>query len=164
MQIKTVDQLSALNPTVLLDTFGNSLGAYLYRAARGEDDEPVKEREQPSQISRIATLKRNTHELTEIQQLLEELATSVAKKLDEEGMTCKSVSIIAILDDLSIHSKSKTLESPTYDEKVISQVSKDLMERFLDSTQNATVRRAGVKLSGLSRRGGQTDISKFLQA
>jgi len=162
LKVQTVSQLRALDATNLIETFGKSLGTYLYHAARGEDDEPVREREQPTQFSRIATLKKNTRDMSEMMSLLEELTNSVAQKLAETDMTCKSVGIIAILNDLSIHSKSRTLKSPTADAKTITKNVKDLIEQFLQSMPNAVARRIGVRLSGLSRRSGQTDISKFL--
>jgi DNA polymerase-4 len=162
LKVERVDQLAGLDLSVLRETFGIAVGDYLYRAARGEDDEPVKGREQPTQVSRIATLKKDTREISEILPLLEELAGSATLKLTEKAMTCKTVSIIAILGDLSIHSKSKTLESPTNDERTIAQASKDLIAQFLKSAENASVRRVGVKLSGLSTRSGQTDISRFM--
>ncbi len=164
LDAKTIPELSALSPTILVESFGRSLGSYLYRASRGEDDEPVKEREGPTQLSRIATLKQNTHELPEMLSLLSELAGSVTAKLKEKGMTCKSVAIIAILGDLSIHSKSKTLEQPTSDEKTVIGAAQELMEEFLESIPTAIARRIGVRLSGLSKPSGQTDISKFLKA
>jgi DNA polymerase IV (DinB-like DNA polymerase) len=164
LRVNTVGELSALDPTVLLETFGKSLGSYLYRAARGEDDEPVREREQPTQFSRIGTLKRNTHGLQEILPLLNELADSATEKLTGKNMICKSVGVIAILDDLSIHSRSRTLESPTCNGTIIKQSSNDLMEQFLRSMPTVSVRRVGVKLSGLSNPSGQTNISKFLHA
>lgn len=163
LKAKTIDQLAALDASVLHKTFGSNLGAYLYRAARGEDDVPVQKREQPTQFSRIATLKRNTRESSEILPLIKELASEVSKRLTERAMTCRTVGIIAILADLSIHSKSRTLESPTYDEITIMQTSRDLIEQFLQSMSTVTVRRVGVKLSALSPQSGQTDISKFMQ-
>jgi DNA polymerase IV (DinB-like DNA polymerase) len=162
LNAKTINQLATLNASVLREAFGISLGTYLYQAARGSDDEPVVQREQPTQISRIATLKRNTHDISEILPLLKDVAQSAATKLNEKGMSCRTISIIAILDDLSIHSKSKTLESMPNDEEIIAQASRELMEQFLESMPTATVRRVGVKLSGLAIEGGQTDISKFL--
>jgi len=162
LKVEKVDQLARLDIPVLRGTFGSGVGEYLYRAARGEDDEPVKGREQPTQVSRIATLKKDTHEISEILPLLEELASSATLKLTQKAAACKTVSIIAILGDLSIHSKSKTLESPTNDERIIAQASKDLVAQFLKSAQNKSVRRVGVKLSGLSTRNGQTDISRFI--
>ena len=163
LKIKTISELETHDVSVLHEIFGISLGTYLYKAARGENEEPVKEREQPTQLSRIATLKRNTHDTSEILPVLEDLANSATDKLTEKAMTCKTVSILAILGDLSIHSKSRTFDSPTHDLRTIAQTSKDLLEQFLQSEPTATVRRVGVRLSGLAARSGQTDISKFLR-
>jgi len=163
LDVRTVRELTTLDVTVLSKTFGTTLGNYLYQAARGQDDEPVEGRNQPTQISRIATLKRNTHDVSEIIPVLGELAHSATAKLNQKSMTCKIVSMIAILVDLDIRTKSRTLDSPTNDEKIITQASKDLAGQFLNTTPNVTVRRVGVKLSGLSAQSGQTVISKFLQ-
>jgi DNA polymerase IV (DinB-like DNA polymerase) len=163
LEAKTVAQLSTLSPTVLVESFGKSLGSYLYRAAQGVDDEPVKGREQPTQLSRIATLKQNTREPSEILPLLSGLADSVTVKLKEKGWACKSVAIIVILRDLSIHSKSKTLDQPTSDGKIIGNAAQGLMKEFLESMPAAFARRIGVRLSGLLKPSGQTDISKFLK-
>jgi len=163
LKVERVDQLARLDLSVLHEAFGSNLGNYLYRAARGEDEEPVKGREQPTQVSRIATLKKDTCEISEILPLLEELASSATLKLTQRAMTCKTVSIIAILGDLSIHSKSKTFESPTSEERIIAQASRDLITQFLKSAQSAPIRRVGVKLSGLSNQSGQTDISRFIE-
>jgi DNA polymerase IV (DinB-like DNA polymerase) len=164
LNVSTIAELSALNPTVLVEIFGKSLGSYLYRASRGENDEPVKEREQPTQFSRIATLKQNTRKLEEILPLIDELATSVAERLKTNGMTCKSVAIIAILTDLSMHSKSRTLESSTPDGSLIKSSLKQLIEELLQSLPDAVLRRVGVRVSDLMKPTGQTDISKFLTA
>jgi DNA polymerase IV (DinB-like DNA polymerase) len=163
LQINTVGELSQLNPTVLIETFGKSLGSYLYQAALGVNDEPVEDRDQPIQFSRIGTLKSNTRQVAEITPLLDELALSVTGKLADENMACKSISIIAITDNLKIHSKSRTFESPTLDEEAIRQESRELLEQFLQSTPDVVIRRIGVKLSGLSKRGGQIDLSRFLR-
>jgi DNA polymerase IV (DinB-like DNA polymerase) len=162
MKARTIDQLAAIDVSILHRIFGSSLGNYLHRAALGEDDEPVKEREQPTQFSRIATLKTNTSQASEILPLLRTLASAVSEKLARKTMICRTISVVAILADLSIHTRSRTLESPICDEKKIIQVSEDLIEQFLQSMPSATLRRVGVKLSSLSTRSGQTDMSKFL--
>jgi DNA polymerase IV (DinB-like DNA polymerase) len=162
LNVQTVNQLCTVDASVLIESFGNSLGTFLYHAARGEDDDAVQEREQPTQFSRIVTLKKDTREILEVMPTLEELANSVAQKLAESDMTCKSVSVIAVLGDLSIHSKSRTLESPTSDFGAITKNARDLMEQFLELMPDAVARRVGVRLSGLSKRSGQTDIYKFL--
>jgi len=161
LNISTIAQLSTLNPTILIEKFGKSLGSYLYRTSRGEDDEPLKERE-PTQLSRIATLKQNTNRPEETFSLISELSHSVSEKLTEQGMTYKSVAIIAILTDLSLHSKSKMLESASSNGKLIESIAKQLIQEFLQSNPDATLRRVGVKVSNLTKTAGQTDISKFL--
>jgi DNA polymerase IV (DinB-like DNA polymerase) len=163
INVKTIGELTMLSSATLVENFGKTLGGYLFRAARGEDDEPVREREQPTQLSRIGTLKRNTHDLAEMLPLLSELATAVTTKLNEKRMACKSVAVVAILNDLSIHTKSKTLEQPTADERNIKMAAHDLMREFLDSMPGSLVRRVGVKVSSLSKLAGQTDISNFLR-
>lgn len=163
MHVETIAQLSALSPTVLMDAFGKSWGSYLYQAARGQDDDPVAEREQPTQFSRIATLKQNTRELSEMLPTLTDLSSSVASKMREKSMTCKSVAIIAILTDLSIHSKSRTLDQPTSDAKIIENSVQGLMKEFLESMPAAILRRTGVRVSELSSAVGQTDISRFFR-
>lgn len=164
LNVSKIAELSALDPIVLVEIFGKSLGGYLYQASRGENDEPVKEREQPTQFSRIATLKQNTRKFEEILPLLEELVNSVAEKTKANGMTCRSVAIIAILTDLSMHSKSKALETSTSDGSVIASASKQLIEDFLQSKPDALLRRVGVRVSDLMKPTGQTDISRFLTA
>ena len=160
--VQSVDELARLNPITLQDAFGRSLGSYLFRAARGEDDEPVRERVLPTQLSRISTLKMNTSDFHIIRPVLKELTQSVTEKMKEKEMSCKSVSIIAILSDMTIHTRSTTLEPATADSRLIHEVSERLMQQFLDSDPQAVLRRVGVKLSGLSSLSGQTNIKAFL--
>ena len=77
-------------------------------------------------------------------------------------MACKSISIIAITENLKTHIKSKTLDSPTSNEAIIKQSANELLEKFLQSMPDIAIRRIGVKVSGLTRSSGQTDISAFL--
>jgi len=162
LHVQSVKELSALNANILVETFGRSLGSYLYKAARGEDDEPVKDKDRPIQISRIATLKNNTANVTDILPLLAELAHSVNAKLIEENLACKTIGIIAITENLKIQGKSKTIDTPTSDESTIVQCSRELLEQFLQTTPNTAIRRIGVKLSGLSTKSGQMNLSQFL--
>jgi DNA polymerase-4 len=162
LEVRTIDELARLNPIILHETFGKSLGTYLSRAARGEDDEPVRNRLLPTQLSRIGTLKVNTRDFHIIRPILMNLTESVTEKLNEKDMSCKSVSIIASLSDLTIHTKSTTLESATTDSPLILEASERLMRQFLDSMPQAVLRRVGVKLSGLSKLSGQTTIRSFV--
>jgi len=159
--VQTIDDLVRLNPVGLQESFGKKLGTYLFLAARGEDEEPVQNRELPTQMSRIGTLKENTRDFNFIQPFLRELTQSLTEKLQDEEMICKSVSIIAILNNLTIHTRSRTLESPTNELRTIDECTQQLMKEFLDSTPETMLRRIGIKLSGLSKSSGQTNIESF---
>jgi DNA polymerase IV (DinB-like DNA polymerase) len=162
LHVSTVNELSGIDSNTLVETFGRSLGSYLYHAARAEDDEPVKSRDQPTQISRIATLKRSTSNAAEIMPILAELTHSVAERLVQENLRCKSVGIIVITDTLKTHAKSKTLESLTSDEDALKQNSNELLQQFLQTARDVTIRRVGVKLSELSKIDGQANLKQFL--
>ena len=164
IHIRTINELAQADPIFLIEKFGKNLGNYLFQASRGDDDDPVKDREQPTQLSRITTLKQNSRDPHAILPVLYELARSVLEKLREEKMECKSVSLIVILTDLSIHTKSVTLESPTRDTEIITKSTKILLERFIQSMPNSFIRRVGIRLSNLQKHAGQTDIVTFLQA
>jgi len=161
LNVRTVDELARLNPIILNEVFGKSLGGYLFRAARGEDNEPVRDRILPTQLSRISTLKRNTSDFRIIRPVLRDLTQSVVESLKGKELSCKSVSIIGILSDLSIHTRSATLDSATTDSRLIIEVAERLMQQFLESRSQANLRRVGVKLSGLSKLSGQTNIKAF---
>jgi DNA polymerase IV (DinB-like DNA polymerase) len=159
--VKTIGDLSRLSPIVLQEMFGRRLGTYLFLAARGEDNEPVQGKELPTQMSRIGTLKQNTRDYSVIQPVLSELTRSLIEKIEDERMNCKSVSIIAILSNLTIHTRSKSLESPARDLRTIDECAQQLLREFIDSTPEAVLRRVGVKVTGLSRSSGQTNMESF---
>jgi len=159
--VRTIHDLSQLNPIILQEIFGRKLGTYLFLAARGEDNEPVQEKEIPTQISRIGTLKENTRDFDSIQPVLIELTKSLGEKLQDEQISCKSVSIIAILNNLAIHTRTKTLESSAGDLRTIDDCAQQLLKEFLQSTPQIILRRIGVKVTGLSKVSGQTNIQSY---
>jgi len=162
--VKTVNDLSQLTPICLQEMFGRKLGTYLFLAARGEDYEPVQARELPTQMSRIGTLKGNTRDYSVIRPALSELTRSLMEKVQDEGMKCKSVSVIAILNNLGIHTRSRTLEAPADDLRTIDECAQQLLKEFIESTPEAVLRRVGVKVTGLSKSSGQTNMESFFSA
>jgi DNA polymerase IV (DinB-like DNA polymerase) len=163
LNVKTIDDLARLDPILLREEFGKSLGNYLFQAARGEDHGKVQDRRMPTQFSRIRTLKENTRDHHIIVPVLVDLARSVYEKMQDEEMTCKTISIIVILIDLTIHTKSVTLEAATDDFQRITESLEGLMSHFLESMPQAILRRIGVRLSSLSKGSGQTNIDSFLR-
>lgn len=159
--ITTVGELATFDRKQLLRIFGRSLGDYFHAAAQGIDDEPVEERRGLEQISRMVTLKENTRDLAVILPELERLAEEVYRKVTAEGVAYRSVAILAIMEDLSLHSRSRTLPQESELAGLVREVSKELFRSFLDETPALKVRRVGVKVGGLGVRTGQAPLSAF---
>ena len=158
--VKTIGELSEVKIENLVDYFGERFGEYLYRASRGIDNAPVLEKEM-TQISRIATLKKNTGDIDEILPLVNSLADDVHQKLLDERKNFKSISIIAIMEDLSTHTRTKTLENASDSLEIMENSTNDLFRSFLNEKQDRSIRRVGVKVSGLQVKVGQTSLIDF---
>ncbi len=61
--IKTLSDLANYDFQRLIEVFGKTLGLYFHNAANGVDNEPVQEAGEAESISRIGTLKQDSHDL-----------------------------------------------------------------------------------------------------
>ena len=77
--IATIGQLKNSDAGRLLEIFGQARGKWLYDAARGIDDEPVRERDMPAQMSRIATLKADSQDPAEVARFCASLFESIKR-------------------------------------------------------------------------------------
>jgi len=161
MGIKTVGELAKYPVENLVKAFGKTLGLYFHKASNGVDEEPVQERGMAESISRITTLKEDTRDLNTILEDLHRLSDEIHGKVVEQGLNFKAVGIVAITEDLSIHSRSKTLSGPTDDLGVIRKTSRELLEGLLEKEANLQIRRIGVKVSGLTVGQKQRQLTEF---
>ncbi|WXG44319.1 MAG: DNA polymerase IV [Promethearchaeati archaeon SRVP18_Atabeyarchaeia-1] len=161
--ISTISDLARFDAQKLIETFGKALGTYFHNASVGLDDQPVEERGEALSISRIATLKENTRDLSVIMEKANQLSAEVYSRLLERGLTFKSIGIVVVMTDLTAHSRSKTFENPMNQLEVIKKTARELFERFLaESTHEA--RRVGVKVSGFEKQEGQQrTLADFMQ-
>ena len=63
MGIKTIGDLAKYDCQRLIEVFGKVMGIYFHNAANAVDNEPVQEQGEAESISRIGTLKQDTHDL-----------------------------------------------------------------------------------------------------
>ena len=160
--INTVHELAEYDAQKLNDIFGKTMGIYFHNAALGKDDEPVEERREVESFSRIATLKQDSRDLGFIMETAERLCREIHSTVVNEKMSFKTVSIIAILKDLSTHTRSKTLENPTNSLEVLNKSAKELFEKFFNETEGEA-RRVGAKVSNLSReQTSQKQLTSFI--
>ena len=161
MGIKTVGELARIDSSALDQKLERKFGAYLLAAARGEDDDPVRAGLEPTQFSRIVTLKRDTRDP---QEAFEQLAAGVEYvhgKVVSSGKSFRTITAIGILSDLSTKTKSKTFETPVNDAAILRENSSELFDE-LSKVVDKDFRRVGLRVSGFTSVEDQTSISDFL--
>jgi DNA polymerase IV (DinB-like DNA polymerase) len=148
--VKTIGDLARYDTQKLGEIFGKNIGVYFHNAANGVDNEPVQETGEAESISRISTLKENTRDLNVVLEKCNQLIEDIHKELVQGNISFRNVGIIAIMTDLSVRSRSKTLETATSDMEVLKRTVRELFEKFLGESE-LEVRRVGVKVSQFSK-------------
>ncbi len=157
--VKTVPELASVPIQRLEDLLGKKLAVYLHNASNGVDDEPVVDRGGISQLSRIITLKQDTRDLDQIVSALLPALRDVHEKLTSKSLFFRNVSAIGIFKDLSLHTRSKTLETPANDYSVLEREVRELLALLL--REPGDLRRVGVRLSGLQEMMDQRSLTEF---
>ena len=150
MGIGTVGELAKYDVQRLMDVFGKKLGVYFHNAAKGVDNESVQETGEAESISRIATLKENTRDLMVVLEKTDRLIEDIHKDVVQRNISFRQVAVIAVMTDLSIRSRSKTLESPTRDAEDLRSSIRELFEKLLGESK-LEIRRVGVKISHFAK-------------
>ncbi len=161
--IKTIGELAKFGVPRLSELLGRNQAAYLHSAALGIDEEPVFGEYERKQIGRITTLKENTRDPEAILPILKNLAEDLHRTARSEGVRFRSIGVTAIMEDLSTHSKSKTLPAETESREDINTVSGELLPLLLAELPDLAVRRIGLRLAGLSKISGQAPLTDFLK-
>ena len=161
MGVKTIGDLAKQDPQKLVSIFGMKIGNYLYNAANGRDDEPVKERTEPTQFSRIITLKQDAQTVNEAERYIDEICRDLYAKVSSQGYAFKSVGVFCVSDALSTYSRSETYEHPLDGYNNLKSVSIALLARLLEE-EKIKIRRVGVRVSDLVKKRGQRTLYEYL--
>jgi DNA polymerase IV (DinB-like DNA polymerase) len=162
LRIGTVGELARTEAQVLEKKFGKKLSAYLLASSTGTDDDPVLAGLEPSQYSRIITLKQDTRDAVEAYAQLASGLEYIHQKLISSNKSFRTIAAIGILTDLSTHTKSKTFETPVMDDATISEQARALLKE-LSSSVHKDFRRVGIRVSGFVDNEDQKSLSEFLQ-
>jgi DNA polymerase IV (DinB-like DNA polymerase) len=161
--IKTIGDLARYDVQRLVEIFGKNLGVYFHNAANGVDNEAVQEAGEAESISRISTLKENTRDLALILEKASQLIDDIHKEVVQRRISFKQVGIIAIMTDLSVRSRSQTLETATSDIDALRKTVRELFEKFLGESE-LEIRRVGVKISHfVKEETKQKQLTSFFQ-
>ena len=158
--IITIADLRNHDPTDIVEKFGKNIGAWLIRAARGEDDSEVGIIQDQKQISRISTLKRNSRDFNEFESDVDYLIADVTNELKDRNLLCETVGIIAIDEELQTLTRTRTLQHAINDLNEIKRIVHELYKELLEQISR-DLRRIGVKVEKLQSKAGQKTLGEF---
>ncbi|UCB59749.1 MAG: DNA polymerase IV [Candidatus Bathyarchaeota archaeon] len=161
--VKTVEELAAMSLDRLIDTFGRSFGSYLHKAAHGVDESPVQQRGQPESVSRMVTLKEDTRDIATMMREIASLARAVHSTVVAQRFSFRSVSVIAVMEDLTMRLRSKTFEKPIKNLKIVEHTAEELLKHLLREELERSVRRVGVKIHNFIEEKGQKELTDFVE-
>jgi DNA polymerase IV (DinB-like DNA polymerase) len=160
MNLETIQDLEKIDIFTLNKEFGRKSGTYIFNAAKGINNEPVKEREATIQFSKIKTLKKDSKDYQFLSENIIELCKEVHEVVKKNNRMFKSIGIHFVQSDLSNKSKSRMLRNPTSSIDELEKNAEQLLKEALEN-QTITIRRLGVKVSELSEVQGQSDITSY---
>jgi DNA polymerase-4 len=156
--IKTIGQLASHELQWLIDRFGQKTGAWMYDAARGQDERPIVLESEPVSISRETSFERDLHAVrdkAELGTIFTTLCEQLAADLQRKGYAGKTIGIKLRYDDFKSITRDLTIATPTLDAKTIRQAAGQCLKR---APLDRKLRLLGVRAGALVR---VEDLPKF---
>ena len=122
--IQTIGELAQKELHWLIEHFGPSTGAWMHRAANGQDDRPVVLESEPVSISRETTFERDLHAVrdkAELGAIFTRLCEQVAADLQRKGYVGKTIGIKLRYSDFRSVTRDLTGPSHTDNAQTIRQ-------------------------------------------
>ena len=159
--IITISDLSKADLSILERMFGRKPAVLLHNVSNGLDEERVTDKAKASQVSRIVTLKKDSRNVDEILTQLAPTFEDIQRKLMQRTLLFRSLSVIGVLPNLAVRTRTKTLERPTDELSAIRDNVPALLSLLIgDSGQ---LRRVGIKVADLTEPGSQSSLVEFMR-
>nr|WP_229883188.1 DNA polymerase IV [Pseudorhodoferax aquiterrae] len=161
--IDTIGDLAEREEPWLIEKFGRSYGAWLYRVAHGLDDRPVVTYSEPVSMSRETTFERDLHAVRDREELgtaFKALCDQVAADLARKGYVSKKIGVKLRFDDFKTVTRDVTLPSAIGDARSLRKAASSCIKR-IDMVR--TIRLLGIKAGTLSRPGSVEDAEDSAQ-
>jgi len=149
MGVHSIGELAQLDPTLLVERFGRSYGAWLNDAAHGRDVRPVVTRREPKSMSRETTFERDLHPVGDretLSALFTDLCERVADDLRRKRYVGRTIGIKLRFDDFSTVTRDQTIEAYTDDAGTIRRAAGLCLKRV---TLERRLRLLGVRVGAL---------------
>ena len=149
--IHTIGELAAKDEQWLIDHFGQSTGAWMFRAAWGRDERAVVTESEPVSMSRETTFERDLHAVrdkAELGVIFTRLCEQVAADLQRKGYAGKTVGIKLRFDNFKSVTRNHTLDHFISDARAIRQAAGQCLKRV---PLDRRIRLLGVRVGNLMK-------------
>jgi DNA polymerase-4 len=147
--IRTIGELAAADPGLLLEHFGAHYGAWMHEAAHGRDERPVVTFSEPQSISRETTFDRDLHptrDRDELSAIFSELCAGVSEDLKRKGYAGKTIGLKLRYDNFKTLTRDRTIAAPTQDARTIRRAAGECLKRV---PLDRRIRLLGVRVGAL---------------
>ena len=110
--IRKVGDLLAVPGDLVVEQFGDH-AAHLLELAVGHDERPVIPVHDAKSIGNETTFREDISEAEHLQDILDQLAAKVARRLRSHGFVARTVTLKARYPDFTTHTRSETLPDPS---------------------------------------------------
>jgi len=151
MRIRTIGELAAADPELLLERFGQKHGAWMHEAANGRDERPVVTHSEPKSISRETTFEDDLHPVDDretLSAIFTDLCARLAGDLERKGYAGRTIGLKLRFDNFKTLTRDQTLEAPTRDPAEIRRAAGECLKRV---SLERKIRLLGVRVGSLSR-------------
>ncbi len=160
LNIRTFRDLSQTPVEVLERRFGTS-GVKMHRLSMGLDERDVVPEHDAKSIGHEETFAEDVTEPGRIQKELLSLATRVARRIRQERLKGRTVTLKVKYDDFQLITRSATLPVPTDDASEIYATVSSLLTKT--SAGRRPIRLLGISLSQFAGAGNRGQLSLFLE-
>ena len=145
MGIRTLAELRAVDPSTLEAAFGPRQGRWLHRRGRLEDETPVVTSHETKSQSAETTFDVDVADRAEMESHVTRLAERLCERLRKRDLVGRSVGIKVRLDDWTNVTRSRTVEEPTNDPRLVASIALELLRAY---DPPRPVRLLGVRVAG----------------
>ncbi|MEI8028159.1 MAG: DNA polymerase IV [Comamonadaceae bacterium] len=158
--IQTIGELAQKEMGWLIDHFGQKTGAWMFRAAHGQDERPIVLDSEPVSISRETTFDRDLHAVrdkAELGAIFTRLCQQVADDLQGKGYVGKTIGIKLRYDDFKCVTRDQTLDVYIADAQAIRHTAGLCLKRV---SLDQRLRLLGVRVGSLTKIGDAGALQK----
>jgi DNA polymerase IV (DinB-like DNA polymerase) len=159
--IKTIGELASYSPKALHNQFGKS-GVWAWAIANAEEKVEIQETYVMKSIGAEYTFDTDTDDWSAVDNQLAALIDTVHKRLSDEKMTYKTITLKIRFQGFETYTRARTLKFPMSTKGEIVEGIRELTNEFRNYRKR--IRLVGARVSGLESSAGKKTVARTLES